>query len=89
MSMNLRKTARRLLGERIQQRRAELEITQSELAKRVQLRQQAISDIEAGKQAIPADELPLWAEALCFKTILSFYEFKDRYNMHSLGDLMD
>jgi transcriptional regulator with XRE-family HTH domain len=72
------------MGEIIQERRGELRMTQSALAKRVQLRQQAISDIESGKQAIPADELPLWAKALEFRSISSFFDLQDR-----LQDLMD
>ncbi len=79
-------TTRRQLGQIIYERRTELRISQSALARRVQLRQQAISDIESGKQAIPADELPIWAKALEFKTVLPFFEQKDR---SSLWELMD
>ena len=79
-------TARRRLGQIICERRTELRISQSTLARRVQLRQQAISDIESGKQAIPADELPIWAKALEFKTVLAFFDQKDRSR---IWDLMD
>jgi transcriptional regulator with XRE-family HTH domain len=79
-------TARRRLGKVIHERRTELRLSQSTLAERVQLRQQAISDIESGKQAIPADELPAWAKALEFKTVLPFFDQTDH---SSLWELMD
>lgn len=48
----------------ISQRRVKLKMRQEELARRVGLSRTSITNMEAGKQGIKADELPRWAKAL-------------------------
>jgi len=69
MKLSLASNRCNLCGKRVRQRRKELQLSQEQLAARLQLmgleiQQKAISRMETGERVIPDYELPLLAKAL-------------------------
>jgi transcriptional regulator with XRE-family HTH domain len=52
------------LGERVRRARREADLTQDELAARLEVSQGVISNVETGVSTIDAPDLPRWARAL-------------------------
>lgn len=80
------------IGTRIKQAREALGISQQELAERIDRDQSAISSYEAGRRRFPADDLPLFAEALEVPVMYFFEDLKtpddlDHQILHVFNEL--
>lgn len=60
------------LGERIRRARREANMTQLDLAERLEVSQGVISNVETGVSTIDVPDLPVWAAALS-KPVMYFY----------------
>lgn len=57
-------TGKKRLGERIRRARLDADLTQGQLAERLGISQNSVSNVETGVSTIDAPDLPVWADAL-------------------------